>query len=815
MKQLGKTLAFWSAVLLLWECAFHTLVYGVLSARFLSAVPLTLGIAGVLAALSHLWENPLANKITRFALLTALAVVFGVQTVYFNVFGTLLSLAYVGMGGDAIGNFAPMVISGIGQSILYILLYLLPIPLLALLQRGGVLDAGQVSPALCVLLASGAVLLSALGVPSAGSEGRAAVYYDAQSTADRQTEYFGLLTAERLDLGRIFSDATGDLSGGFDLQGGGKGDRNIMPEMDFKALNAAADSDAIRELNDYFASLSGTAKNDYTGLFQGLNYIQICAEAYSPYLVDPEKTPALYRLTHEGIVFDNFYNTFSSVTSNGEYSLCMGLLPDLSRMSFATSMDNYVPFTLAHFFRDQEGRHPMAYHNNYATFYNRINTHTNMGYDFRAIDYGLDMQPSYPASDLEMMQKSVDDFIHDQPFAVHYMTYSGHAMYNFSENSMSIKNEARARALWPDCQNEELLAYYACQLELEDAVSYLFQRLEEAGIAGRTVIVLTGDHFPYGLSEESYQELAGEEAVAADPFWRFHNSFACWTGALDEPIHITDYCCTQDIFPTISNLFGLTYESRMLTGTDALSSSTHIALLQNGSFVTSDLRYDSGSGEITYFTPEEELPEGYAQQLIQATQNQFSASAAILRSDYFGFVFSTLHLTESTAPESTNRASFSDINGLWYEDSVERLVGRGALSAIDGGKYRGNGICTREMLTSILTRVLYLEAVEETPMPYKDVTEDMWCYQYVAATWAAGIFPSAEEFRPKDNLTEADARSALCAAALFAGVENAGIWAKGVVDDVLAQARAAGEDTDSLTRGAAAAIMARLVEITE
>lgn len=146
---------------------------------------------------------------------------------------------------------------------------------------------------------------------------------------------------------------------------------------------------------------------------------------------------------------------------------------------------------------------------------------------------------------------------------------------------------------------------------------------------------------------------------------------------------------------------------------------------------------------------------------------------------------------------------------------MELLVGRGALSGTDSGRYRGEDPCTREMLAIILTRVLYLETVEGTPMPYGDVTEDMWCYQYVAATWAAGIFPSSEEFRPRDDLTEADVRSALCAAALFAGIENAGIWANGVIDDVLAQAHAAGESTDILTRGVAAAIVARLVEVTE
>ena len=803
MKQLGKTAAFWTAVLLVWEAGFHYMVYGGLSLRFLSALPFSLGIAGILTVLSHLWSAPLANKITRFVLLTLLLAVFGVQTVYYQVFGTLLSLAYVELGADAVSNFWPLVIDGILTGLPMLLLCLLPYLALAVLHRRGILDCRQAGPAQGVVLAGCAVLVYALGVPPAGYEGRAAVYYDAQTTVDRQTEYFGLLTAERLELGRLTSDDTGLSAAGPDLQGSGsQGERNIMPEIDFEVLSAATDDESIQALNSYFAKLSGTAKNAYTGLFSGYNYIQICAEGFSPYLIDPELTPALYRLTHEGIVFENFYNSFPAVTSNGEYSMCMGLMPDLSRLSFATSMDNYVPFTLAHFFTEQEGRHPLAYHNNYATFYNRINTHTNMGYDFRAIDYGLDMEPDRPASDLEMMEKSVDDFIGEEPFAVHYMTYSGHTPYNFSVNAMSVKNEARARALGLDC-SEELLAYYACQLELEDAVAYLLQRLEEAGIADHTVVVLSGDHYPYGLADETYEELAGD-AVEGDPFWRYRNCFACWTGALEEPVHIDDYCCTQDIMPTVCNLFGLTYESRMLTGTDVLSDSTHVALLQDGSFLTKGLTYDSNTGRITYRVPEEELPEGYAQQLIQATKNQFSVAAAILRTDYFGFVFSTLDLTDDTAPVVTDRASFSDINGTWYRNSVEYLIGRGSLSGTRDGMFVGEETCTRIMFLTMLTRTLYLSPNEDGVLPFVDIPRDMWCYRYVLPGWSAGLVPTGRYFRPDDPLTEEDA-----------DIEDAGRWAGNVVSDVLALARSNGESTETISRGAAAAIVARLVVVTE
>lgn len=814
MKQFVKTAAFWAAVLLIWELAFHVMVFGGLSPRWLFSLPFSLGLAAILAVLSHLWKAPLANKITRYVMLAVLVLVFGVQSVYHHIFGSLLSLAFVGMGGEVITNFLSLIISGILETAPILLLYLAAYPVLILLQRRNVVSCERLDAEAALVLASCGVLLYALGLPQAGGdEGRAAVYYDAQSTVERQVEYFGLLTAERLDLGRLTSDATNSISTGTDLQSGGSGERNIMKVIDFDALAEAAPDDAIRELNDYFSSLSGTAQNEYTGMFRGYNYIQVCAEAYSPYMVDPELTPTLYRLTHEGIVFENFYNSFASVTSNGEYTLCMGLMPDLSRMSFATSMENYIPFTIAHLFQEQEGRHPLAFHNNYATFYSRINTHTNMGYDFRAVNYGLDMEKGSPASDLEMMEKSVDAFIGEEPFAVHYMTYSGHYKYNFETNDMSRKNQDKVAGM--NC-SEQLKAYYACQLELEYAMAYLVQRLEDAGIADRTVIILTADHMPYGLSDESYEELAGAEAIAADPFWKYRSSFVCWTTALEEPIYIDEYCCSQDILPTVCNLFGLTYESRMLTGMDVLSESTHLALLQDGSFLTKAMTYDSGSGKITYLQPEEELPEGYAQRLIQATKNQMSVSAAILRTNYYEFVYSTLDLAENTAPVITDQASFSDIDGTWYEEYVETLVRRGATSGGGGGRYGGDTTCNRAMFITMLTRSLYLTPVDGAVMPYTDVGVDSSYYRFIAAGWAAGIIPSAETFRSGDALTLEDARDMLTAAALYSGIENAGVWAANAVDQSIAVARQNGEAVDgAFTRGVVAVMISQLIHEIE
>ena len=55
--------------------------------------------------------------------------------------------------------------------------------------------------------------------------------------------------------------------------------------------------------------------------------------------------------------------------------------------------------------------------------------------------------------------------------------------------------------------SEETRCYLACQMELELAMESLLRQLEEAGKLDDTVIVLSADHYPYGLTDEQYSEL--------------------------------------------------------------------------------------------------------------------------------------------------------------------------------------------------------------------------------------------------------------------------------------------------------------------
>ena len=837
MKKLSRTVGFWIATAALWELVLHLLVWRSLTVKLLFAVPFTASLGLFFTLLTRAWRSEKANRVIGYILICVFAFIFSVQTVYYKIFGSLLTVTLVGMGGEAIVNYFDVAVDGTVRSLPFILLYFLPAAVMAVLYRKKLLFSLPAGRDETLLLACASILAFAAGVPEQGSgSARSNVYYEINTSIDDQAECFGLFTAERLELGRVLTHETGLVTDVIDITadandhtGEGNGspqgtegdsvpdvvpappETNILEEMDFGVLLEKADTRELRELSRYFSALGGTKKNDYTGLFEGFNVIEICAESYWPYFIDPELTPALYKLTNEGIVFDNFYGSFPNTTTNGEFSFCMGLMPDKNRRSFTLSINDYLPFTMAHMMKPL-GVTPRAYHNNTAYFYGRINTHTNMGYEFKALDHGLELSSTWPQSDLEMMEKTVDDYIGDDRFLAYYMTVSGHAPYDFDSNGIAIANRDKVAAVEG---TETVRAYVAGQLELEYALEYLLDRLEEAGKLDTTLIVLTGDHFPYFLSTEEMASLAGEEAVSEDPFWQYKNSFICWSGAIKEPIHIDDFCCTQDILPTVLNLLGLEYDSRLLTGTDVLSDSTHLAILFNGSFRTKDLIYDASQGKVTYLTPKEALPQGYFEKLKAAVNNQFSVSASILRNDYYGFAYRTLGLYR-TEQDSAEKYTLSDIAGKWYADEAELLVREGSIIN-NSADFLGENVASRAELSAMLARAFNVpEPLNLTEFPYTDVQPEEWQYDPITRLWGAGILrEETEEIRPVDAADSGFAEELVRGLAAYLKLSEEDARLMAVLESVLEEHRENGGDPAELTRGFCAALVVRLRDAAE
>ena len=809
MKRLRLSFAFWLGTILFWELTLHLAVFQSLS-RGLPMVGFSIAAAALVCLLTALPRWP--GKLFAWILPPVLYLVYAVQLVYEEIFGSLLSVAFVSMGGEAITAFWSILIAALWKRLWLLLLMALPLVAFYVLRvkkrfptAESWMDLGVVLVVAVVAAVGTWAVLPQFGP---GINDPAALFRNPTATVDRWTENFGVLTASVLDVKRQGSAARGEMTAeltdavNLEAEESPEVERNILEEIDFDALNAATDEENLQTLNRYFSSLTGTAKHEYTGYFEGYNLIVICAEAFSNYLIDPELTPTLYRMSREGFIFENFYNSFPNLTTNGEYALCMGLMPDMSRMSFAVSMENYLPFCLGHVYADQ-GLPAYAYHNNVGTFYNRVNTHTNMGYTFKALDFGLDMEPGTPTSDLEMMEKTVDDYLQEPEFHAYYMTYSGHADYNFTDNAMSIQNEGLVADL-PG--SETLRAYIACQLELEKAMTYLLQRLEEAGIAERTVVVLTGDHMPYGLTEEDYAALAGD--ATSEPFWQYRNSFLCWNGGMDEPVVVEDYCCTQDILPTLLNLFGFSYDSRLLTGRDILAPGEHLAVLKDGSFLTDGLVYNASTGQATWSG---QADENRLNTLIQAVNNEFLVASSILGTDYYGFAFETLGLAENTESSPTY-ASYADIAGKWYEDAVETLTRYGALSGGGTGAFSGENAASRADFTAMLARSLAGQEETGTVLPYDDVEAGQWYYAPIESAWNAGWLAESDAFRPQDKITQAEAQEILGAAAAAYGLSRS--WTEACVAEAMEAQAASGLELPEgqVSRGAAASMAAALVE---
>ena len=636
--------AYWIAALLYWEGLLHWAVFGSFGAECWFAAGFSVSLGLLLAlAVSFLKRGGFAANL---ALTLVLTVLYGSQLVYNFIFGTLYSAAMAAQGGEAMTTFWRELLSTMGERWLWLAALFIPLAALLLWKRFGKEAAvRRWRRAVLLALALAAFGLTRWGIAAGGDQMFSDEYYytSGEIATNQSARRFGLLTTLRLELTRGQKAAQAAeyyIPAQTEPENVEEAPKaygyNVLP-MDWDALNAQTEDKTLLDINSYCSQLTGTRQNKYTGLLSDYNLIVLCAESFDTGAIQPEITPNLYRLSQEGILFENYYNSFPNTTTDGEYALMQGLYPDTTRSKAVSSLyasrDSYLPFTLGNAFGEQRGFQCWGYHNYEGSYYGRNESHPNMGYTMRFAGDGMTFTTTWPASDLEMMEQSVDDYIGQEQFHAYYMTFSGHYKYDVKTNALAKRNFDAVKDLPYDNTTK---AYLSCNIELDKAVGYLMERLEQAGVADKTAIVIAGDHFPYGLTEKQYSDLVGYEL---DVFSKYKSSLIFWVGGLDAPIVVEDYCCNVDILPTILNLWGLSYDSRMLAGTDVFSDGTHVSVLMDKSWLTDKVWFNAGSGKIRYLVDESEVPEGYVENMNRLIATRFSISADILNSAYYNYVF--------------------------------------------------------------------------------------------------------------------------------------------------------------------------------
>jgi phosphoglycerol transferase MdoB-like AlkP superfamily enzyme len=249
-------------------------------------------------------------------------------------------------------------------------------------------------------------------------------------------------------------------------------------------------------------------------------------------------------------------------------------------------------------------------------------------------------KPLWPQSDLHMIDTTFDLYVDQEPFHAYYLTVSAHAEYNFGGNAMSKRNQ-EAVANLP--MSDEAKAYIACNIELDKAMESLIKKLEDAGIADRTLVVLTADHIPYGdaykeaLNEISAYQKGVSSYQIEQEYERYRNNLIIWTGSMKETVTVDKLCSSVDVLPTVYNMLGLEYESRVLAGRDIFSDSEGIVIFPNASYITDIARYSNKTLETTSLTGEE-LPEGYANSMVKSVRNRLKISRMFVEMDYYKYL---------------------------------------------------------------------------------------------------------------------------------------------------------------------------------
>ena len=113
---------------------------------------------------------------------------------------------------------------------------------------------------------------------------------------------------------------------------------------------------------------------------------------------------------------------------------------------------------------------------------------------------------------------------------------------------------------------------------------------------------------------------------------------------MDEPVYVDKPCYSLDVMPTICNLMGVSYDSRLVMGRDILSDSDPLIIFGNRSFLTGKGRYNASAD---VFIPDnagewesEDEMNAYALSVMQRVNEMFDVSKNIIEYDYYAKIFS-------------------------------------------------------------------------------------------------------------------------------------------------------------------------------
>lgn len=638
-----KEVSFFILLVIYEEIIFSEFAFKQFPERFIYILLFSIPVGIVMDLVTSIFKKSKPNTIIAYAIVCILSIMFAAHFVYNQIYQSIISM-YSFSNGTQVFQFYDTIMGVIKDNVIKTLLFLLPIVILIILNvfkkitfektsaknksiKFGVLVVIQIIVTIIVNFSSGDEVYTDKKL------------YNESNSLLLTAKRFGICTTMRLDFKRLVFGNNDDVISAVSMVTNSRPainedvEYNII-EIDFDSLAESEEDEVIRAIHTYMAYQEPSEKNEYTGMFKGKNLVVFVAESFSNIAIREDLTPTLYKIYSEGFQFDNFYIPLYPVsTADGEYMTDTSLMPKEGVWSISLARNNYMPYSYPNVF-EKLGYTSNAYHDHTHTYYDRDKYMKAMGYDsFLANGTGLEERmevDAWPSSDLEMINVTTDDYINNDRFLTYYMTVSGHLGYEPEGNVVVNKNWEAVRELQ---YTKSAKGYLASQIELDKAVEALINKLDEAGKLDDTVIMISGDHYPYGLTIEEINELSTYERD--ETFEVNRMPFLIWNSQMEEPVKVEKIGSNLDILPTMLNLFGVEYDSRLLMGRDLLSNNNSLVIFSDRSFITDKGRYNAMEGTFTKTTDEDFDEEEYISTISNIIQAKYQVSRMILERDYY------------------------------------------------------------------------------------------------------------------------------------------------------------------------------------
>ncbi len=391
----------------------------------------------------------------------------------------------------------------------------------------------------------------------------------------------------------------------------------------------------LNNLNHYFINREITEENDYTGYFEGKNLIVVMMESAGMMLTNEEYFPNFQKFIEHGWYFSNNYSPRNAcATGDNEFSALTSLFP-VNTSCTVSVYPNNTYFTAMFEKFNEKGYSTTSYHDFTDYYYPRNIFHLNMGsknfYDGTrlGIDFNPNVYGEWP-SDVELMQKATSIMTQEKPFMSWITTVSAHHPYEIP----SVLGN-KYYNLFKDTNYSSSLKRYLSKLKVtDDALGVLLDELEKKDLLKDTVIVLFGDHYPYGLSNEDVQTAVDYDI---SPFYEIEKVPLVIYNSELESQTIDKNTYYMNLLPTLANLFNLDYDPRFYLGEDLFSSTfSDRVVFADGSWQDKIARYNAVNSKIEYLNEETYTPEEI-QNINSEIYQKKEMSKLAITSNYFHY----------------------------------------------------------------------------------------------------------------------------------------------------------------------------------